>query len=59
MQDNRGTKRGGVIVIIDNWISIMPYKYDNNKRNNAITTNLDTKTMFIRRAEADILINTL
>ena len=45
--------------IIDNWISIMLYKYDNNKRNNAITTNLDTKTMFIRRAEAETLINTL
>ena len=23
--------------IIDNWISIMPYKYDKNKRNNAMT----------------------
>ena len=45
--------------IIDNWISIIPYKYDNNKRNNAITKNFDTKTMFIRRAEAGILINTL
>ena len=45
--------------IIDNWISIMPYKYDNNKINNAITKNVDTKTMSLRRAEADILINTL
>ena len=45
--------------IIDNWISIMPYKYDNNKRNNVITKHLDSKTMFIRRAEAEILITTL
>ena len=38
----------------------MPYKYDKNKRNNAMTyTNLDTKAMCIRRAEAEILINTL
>ena len=44
--------------IIVNWISIMPYKFDKNKRNDAITKNIDTKTMFIRRAEAEILINT-
>ena len=49
-------------VIIDNWISILPYKYEQNK--NLLgglllaqgTVSLNNKTMFIGRAEAEILI---
>ena len=37
----------------------MPYKYEKNNNNNAIAYQFRHQTMCIRRAEAEILINTL